>query len=111
MVMAINARWKDQGLEEKRAQITRFDVSKGHVGHLWELYSPCVTYALVPEAFENGEAQIPAALMRERLPEVVARVQQEGLVLEEGRELVRSIMNFVAFCEEKEWDTGEPCTI
>src|SRR5690242_16820224 len=98
MVMAINARWKGQGSTKQFDQVTRFDVSRGRVGHLWELYHPYVTRALVLEAFERGEAQISAALMRERLPEVVALIKHQGLVIDEESELVRGIIDFIDFC-------------
>ena len=70
MGIDIYAEWRGMTQEESNAQITGFDAAAGHVGYLREAYhgEPYATRVLVPEAFEKGEAAIPAALLRERLP-------------------------------------------
>lgn len=61
--------------EEKQAQYTGFSVVAGNVGYLREAYhgDPYITHFLVAEAFDSkeGEARIPAEVMRERLPKAV----------------------------------------
>lgn len=77
--------WKDKAEEEAEAQITGWDSAKGEVGYLREAYhgGPYVTHYLVKEAFENkdGEAKIPAPVLRERLPRaVILAIMRESLV-------------------------------
>ena len=47
--------WDNQTEEEKKAQLTGFDIGAGSVGYLREAYhgSPYATHYLVKEAFEN----------------------------------------------------------
>ena len=72
---------------------------------------------LVPEAFEAGEAPIPASLLRRRLPAaLVAAEQREKTVYGETdplkiRRVLDSFRNFVELCERKEAETGQPCRI
>lgn len=55
--------------------------------------------------------------MRERLPAALEAVEQREKVLygETGpleiKRVLNSYRNFVALCEEKEGETGEPCLI
>jgi hypothetical protein len=64
-------RWNDQTDIEKGAQYTGFSTVAGSTGYLRESYhgGPYATALLAREAFdsETAEAQIPAAVMRERL--------------------------------------------
>lgn len=73
MGIDIYARWREQSAEEERAQYTGFATNAGHVGYLREAYhgGPYVTTYLVAEAFEHGEAAIPATSLRARLPTAV----------------------------------------
>ncbi len=75
MGIDIYATWRGQTEGERKAQITGFSVVHGRVGYLREAYhgAPYVTKYLVSEAFasETGEAAIPAAVMRSRLPAAV----------------------------------------
>jgi hypothetical protein len=77
---------------------------------------------LVPEAFLAGRdgVQIPAAAMRERLPEALAAVRARALYRwgEQGAiaggniaEVSKNFCDFVTLCERKEKDHGVPCTI
>lgn len=119
MGIDIYTHWRGQTEEEKDAQITGFSVAHGHVGYLREAYhgEPYATRHLVAEAFENGEAVIPAAVLRERLPHTLALVavrQQEVYDEHDPKainEVQQSFMDFVALCEKKERETGEPVTI
>ena len=105
--------------EESNAQITGFDDTAGHVGYLREAYhgEPYATRVLVPEAFEEGEAAIPAALLRERLPAALrAAEQRERTVYGETdpleiQRVLDSFRNFVELCERKQAESGEPCRI
>lgn len=102
---------------EKAAQYTGFDVHQGAVGYLREAYhgDPYATRELVPEAFaaDNGEAQIPAAVLRERLPLVLATARLRALKVykEPDERAVQAFADFVAYCESAEAKTGKPCTI
>ena len=75
MGIDIYMEWPKQTEAEKKAQITGFSATHGHKGYLREAYhgGPYVTKFLVKEAFEaeNAEAQIPAKVLRERLPAAV----------------------------------------
>lgn len=75
MGIDIYARWKGQTKRERKAQITGWSAAHGHVGYLREAYhgGPYVTRFLVREAFEakDAEAEIPAATLRQRLPQAV----------------------------------------
>lgn len=74
MGIDIYLKWEGQEEEERQAQHTGFSTTHGHVGYLREAYhgGPYATHILVREAFESAEceAQIPAAIMRERLTNV-----------------------------------------
>ena len=105
--------------DEKNAQIVGLDPYAGHVGYLREAYhgEPYATHVLCPEAFEEGQADIAASVLRERLPATLeAAEQREKLVYDETdpleiRRTFNSYRNFVDLCERKEKETGKPCTI
>jgi hypothetical protein len=73
MGIDIYCKWEGQTEEDKQAQYTGFSVVAGRAGYLREAYhgGPYVTKFLVREAFDGGEAQIPASVLRERLPAAV----------------------------------------
>ena len=75
MGIDIYATWRGQTSAESDAQATGFSVVHGHVGYLREAYhgGPYVTKYFVAEAFDaaDGEAPIPASVLRERLPAAV----------------------------------------
>lgn len=74
MGIDIYLKWAGMEDEAKKAQITGFDTTAGSTGYLRESYhgGPYATKMLVREAFESEtcEAEIPAAVMRERLTHV-----------------------------------------
>jgi hypothetical protein len=74
MGIDIYLKWKDMNEEDQGAQLTGFCTTAGNVGYLRESYhgGPYATKILVREAFEaeKCEAEIPAAVMRERLTHV-----------------------------------------
>ncbi len=121
MGIAIYARWKGQTDAEEAAQYAGFSVLHGHVGYLREAYhgEPYATRYLVHEAFEqpDGKAQIPAAVLRERLAHTLALVAvREQVVYDEHDpeailEVQQSFERFVELCEQKERATGEPVII
>lgn len=121
MGIDIRASWPGQTEGEAAAQITGFSVEHGHVGYLREAYhgEPYATHYLVPEAFEAnaGEGvQIPAAILRERLPRTIRlAIARQRQVYGENSGIddpvVRAFADFVELCERKEAETGEPCTI
>jgi hypothetical protein len=119
MGIDIYAEWKGMSDAEKEAQITGFSVDHGHVGYLREAYhgEPYATHVLVAESFEDGRAAIPAATLRERLPETleVAERRERELYGETDAEAIsrvlKSFSDFVELCAQKEDETGEPCLI
>jgi len=122
MGIDIYVEWKGQTEEEKEAQITGCSIEHGHVGYLRESYhgEPFATQYLVAEAFdsEDIQAQIPAAVLRKRLPKTI-RLAKERLRVVYNRRgsipddepAVKSFTDFVELCERKEAETGEPVTI
>ena len=122
MGIDIYARWKNQTKREEDLQITGFSIAHGHVGYLREAYhgEPYATEYLVREAFEaaGGKAYIHASLLRERLPhaiELAKRREREVYgrdnALPDSEPTIRSFVDFVELCEEKERETGEPVLI
>ena len=119
MGIDIFTRWNGQTEEERTAQNTGFSVHHGHVGYLREAYhgTPYATTYLVAEAFENGQAQIPAAVLKARLPLTIKLVTEREEQLygttdrSEIERVIASFIDFVQLCERKEAETGEPVTI
>lgn len=74
MGIDVYLKWDGMTEKEKQDQVTGFDTTMGRVGYLREAYhgGPYATKMLVREAFEaeTCEAEIPAAVMRERLTHV-----------------------------------------
>jgi len=113
--------WRNQEAEEAEAQCTGFSVVSGHVGYLREAYhgEPYATHVLVPEVFgpETSRAQIPAATLRARLPQVldIAEERERTLYRETDpaaiADVKRSFIDFVELAEAKERATGEACTV
>lgn len=74
MGIDVYLQWDGQTEAEKHAQITGFSITSGDVGYLREAYhgGPYVTQYLVEEAEGESDAvEIPAAILRERLPTAV----------------------------------------
>jgi hypothetical protein len=120
MGIDIYMRWTGQTEEEIAAQFTGFSIVHGHVGYLREAYhgGPYATRILVPESFEseNGEAEIRASVLRERLPLAMETVINRALVvykekINESDPSVKAFSDFVELAERKEKETGEPVTI
>jgi hypothetical protein len=118
MGIDIYCKWKNQSKEEEKAQYTGFSTVHGHVGYLREAYhgQPYATKFLVAEAFaaEGGEAEIPAATLRARLPQTLAFVEERERTIYKGDDsavaaVQKSFSDFVALCERREKETGEPC--
>ena len=120
MGIDIYTRWKGQTKEEVHAQYTGFSTVHGHVGYLREAYhgAPYATKYLLREAFERPDrCQIPASVLRERLPQTLALVEErERKVYGETdaaaiAEVKKSFVDFVELCEAKERATGTPVLI
>ena len=121
MGIDIYTRWNGQTDEERKAQETGLSVHHGRMGYLREAYhgEPYATQYLVWEAFRRpeGKAQIPAAVLKARLPETIKLVteREEQLYgVTDRSEIERVIANYIDFvqlCERKEAETGEPVTI
>src|ERR1043165_812599 len=122
MGIDITAVWNGQTGDEERAQAESWrSVEHGQVGYLREAYhgEPYATRFLFREAFESeiGEARIPAATLRYRLPETleVVEARERGVYHEADEFQIESVKEsfrkFVALCERKETETGEPVLI
>jgi hypothetical protein len=79
---------------------------------------PYATVFLCREAFEAPEdrAEIPAALLRQRLPQALALTQERYETIyqwdQEGiEEVKKSFTDFVELVEQKERETGRPVMI
>lgn len=124
MGIDIYARWQGMTPEERAAQCTGFAIDCGHLGYLREAYhgDPYATRTLVPEAFgdaahEDG-VSIPATVLRDRLTDTLeVALERQKEVYGEGqnhpstKKVLKSFEDFVALCEAKEDETGEPCRI
>lgn len=120
MGIDIYARWKGQTASEKEAQDEGlWSDHHGHVGYLREAYhgEPYATRFLCGEAFESGRATIPAEVLKERLPETLRLAEKRERVVYEETEpaeiaaVLKSFRDFVALCDEKERETGQPVEI
>lgn len=120
MGIDIYAEWDGMTEADEREQFRScFSVERGHVGYLREAYhgEPYATKVLMPEAFETGRATIPAATLRERLPEtleVAERREREIYGETDAKQInrvLKSYRDFVELCASKEDETGKPCLI
>jgi hypothetical protein len=110
-----NWNWNERMLEEPELI---WSTTSGHLGYLREAVSrgPFVTPTLLREAFaaKSQRAKIPAAVMRERLPEAMATVLEQIRTYRPAGEtdpMVKTFADFVDLCERMEAATGEPCSI
>lgn len=184
MGIDIYLKWDGMTAKDKKQQITGFSTTAGKTGYLRESYhgGPYATHIFFREAFEaeSYEAEIPAAVMRERMDSVTepargcdaghhfaqlmqqalnatdipedanpqeimaqissavrSQMQEEGVTCEPttepmtGREAIylrclrlypndgkeyadevlKSFEEFIALAEQKERETGQPCTV
>jgi len=121
MGIDIYAKWRGQTGSERTAQESEWlSTGAGETGYLREAYhgEPYATRFLFAEAFdsETGTAQIPAATLRERLKKTLELVEERARKIyeatdEEIEEDKQSFRDFVAICEQKEKETGEPVLI
>ncbi len=120
MGIDIYAWWRKPTEKERVARHRAWlSVTEGTNGYLREAYhgQPYATRYLCPEAFKDREgAKIPAAVLAERLPETLRIAEEREKTLyqsspEEIEALKRSYRGFVALCERKEKETGEPVLV
>jgi hypothetical protein len=119
MGIDIYAQWRGQSEADRRRQEAAcLSVLAGSTGYLREAYhgEPYATKFLCAEAFETGRATIIAAVLRERLPKALEMVEirQRNIYHEtraEIEEVKQSFRDFIALCEAKEQETGEPVRI
>ena len=119
MGIELIASWEGQTESERKSQqATAFDATCGHAGYLWEEYQEEPQYAtryLCREAFREGKARIEASVLKERLPRALIlaeRIAYDTFGDERFIERVKqSFRDFVALCERKEKETGEPVLI
>ena len=121
MGIDVYAEWAGMTEGEKEAQYTGFSLVAGAVGYLREAYhgEPYATRHLVSEAFDatGGKTEIPAAILRERLPATLALARQRRQIIYgdepgvENKAVLQSFVDFVELCERKERETGRPVRI
>lgn len=120
MGIDIYMKWKGMTEADRKAQFTGFSVTHGHVGYLREAYhgAPYATKVMFPESFASDtcEAQIPAKVLKARLPGVkqVVLERERTIYKSTGKEalgVVKSYEGFVKLAALKEKETGEPVTI
>jgi hypothetical protein len=119
MGIDIYAQWKNQSEEAKTEQASAWlSTGAGGAGYLREAYhgEPYATKYLCAEAFETGQTRISAAVLRERLAHTLALTEERERKIyqasgEEIEDVKQSLRDFVALCEAKEKETGEPVLI
>lgn len=121
MGIDIYATWDGMTEKEKQAQYVGYDVTKGRVGYLREAYHGDIyaTPILCKEAFEseNGEAQILASVLEERLEETLRTAEERERItygnksVDRETPVIKSYIEFVRLCKDKEILTGKPVTI
>jgi hypothetical protein len=115
MGIDIYAKWRNQSEAEQAAQTEGWlSVKRGRFGYLREAYhgEPYATDYFCPEAFEPGGANIPADVLKKRLPHTLALAEERERKLYKSseveiEEVKQSYRDFAALCEEKEKETGE----
>ena len=120
MDIDIYARHRGQTHDDLHDQDRYYATAEGgRYGYLREACDgePYVTRFLCREAFETGQAAIPAAVLRERLPEALRLVERRERELygDASADRVRRVRDnytaFVEHCEFIEWKTGEPIVV
>lgn len=122
MGIDIYASWPGMTQQQKDDQVTGFCVTAGNVGYLREAYhgEPYATHFFVSEAFEEGRhegAQIPADTLKKRLVKTMRLCleRSENNYPDEDPELAleaaRTYYEFWKLCDQREKETGQPCTI
>lgn len=121
MGIDIYARWNNQKDGERAAQGAAWlSGESGDVGYLREAYhgEPYATRFLCAEAFdaEKCQTRISAATLRARLAETLELVEERARALynatdDEVKRQQQSFRDFVALCEQKEKETGEPVLV
>jgi hypothetical protein len=120
MGIDIYARWEGQRPEDVGNQLKVWlSGTNGAVGYLREAYhgEPYATRHLVPEAFEEGGALIPATRLRERLSETLRLAEERERTIYGARAAgdieptLQSYTAFVELCERMEAETGQPVKI
>jgi hypothetical protein len=120
MGIDIYAQWRGQTEKAVAEQAANWlTTGAGSAGYLREAYhgTPYATMYLFSEAFEeDSQARIPAEVLRERLPHTLELVEERERLLykasdKEVEETKQSFRDFVALCEAKEKETGEPVLI
>lgn len=120
MGIDIYASWHGQSDDEiNRQHEVWFKTDEGRAGYLREAYhgEPYATVHLCAEAFQSDEAvPIPAATLRRRLPYALVLAGERARTLYHADPAAvevakQSFRDFVALCEQKEKETGEPVQI
>ena len=120
MGIDIYAEWQGQNAVAKRRQRQVWlSVEAGSVGYLREAYhgAPYATMHLCAEAFGTGQADIPAAVLKERLPRALELVEERYRSVYKDATAghlaaaKQSFRDFVALCEAKEAETGAPVSV
>jgi len=120
MGIDIHAHWLGQTASEKRKQRSMWlSAEAGATGYLREAYhgAPYATMHLCAEAFHARHAVvISAAVLRERLAKALEMVEERyHSVYHATPDVIRraqqSFRDFVALCEAKERETGDPVSI
>jgi|TARA_A100000172_G_scaffold6178_1_gene3534 hypothetical protein len=121
MGVDIYLRWNLITDEEIEAQYCGFDTGVGKIGYLREAYhgEPYPSKILMPESYESSMSpcKIPAATLRERLPETIkAAIKREQDLyhtegVDENYPSVKSYTDFVELAEKLEAEGQEPVIV
>jgi hypothetical protein len=121
MGIDIYAKWNNQTDSDREAQAADWlTTDGGRIGYLREAYhgEPYATRHLFAEVFESdvGQAYIAAETLHERLERTLELVEERERTLYKAsagdiERVKQSYRDFVALCERKERETGEPVLI
>lgn len=112
--------WQGMTAAERSAQIPSPSnrVGVGDLGALHEENDgePYATHVLVPEAFFKDTVDIPAQVLRARLPQTLLTAAERGRKVydeeyHEGHPILRAFVEFVELAERKESETGHAVMI
>jgi len=115
MGIEIFTTWRGISAADAEAQRkSAYSSTAGETGYLFEEYDEpqYATKYLCAEAIEKGGARIEAALLKERLPHALTLADKMARLINGDERFVeatkQSYRDFVALCERKEKETGEP---
>lgn len=111
MGLDIYLKWEGQTEEERQAQFTGFDITKGHVGYLRSSYCNSAKLRIFDQLFGNnvGEEEFYPKVgeLSVNLKDIDFTPLKDEYNQDLYKEAVQSIQDFVKLCEKKIVELGE----